>query len=367
MTSAFERPAPVVPPERDTDGDELRWIAGSVPTKLGASKLRPPTAPEPEPEPELRRWGGALLDEWLLLDGSESGAMPSGRSDGLLVPGGLGTLSPTRSVSPTLPARDFSPQHARAQPTRGTRSLDGLLLLGMTAAKGAAAEGGRRRGPASLGSGRMHRALQQAAALRAAQQDSGGSVVTTPTRGQGCNLATADEGQHKTGAARPTEAWGMLVPPVARPGAVEAARPRSIEPPMGEPPPKPGPLEPMTPSEPVPLPLLIHSSTSVAPTDGHGGEVGANGYTLLGLHLARRLFETFDLDGDAHLSVEELREFAWRTEGAAGPEAEEMVQNLLRSFRSSGRGLTFDGFLELYRETDMMDLSGDIGRFVATD
>ena len=45
----------------------------------------------------LRRRCGAPLDEWLLLDGSESGAMPSGRSDGLLVPGGLGTLSPTRN------------------------------------------------------------------------------------------------------------------------------------------------------------------------------------------------------------------------------------------------------------------------------
>jgi hypothetical protein len=41
-----------------------------------------------------------------------------------------------------------------------------------------------------------------------------------------------------------------------------------------------------------------------------------------------------------------------------------MIDGLLQSFRSSDSGLTFDGFLELYRETDMMDLSSDVEQFV---
>jgi hypothetical protein len=58
---------------------------------------------------------------------------------------------------------------------------------------------------------------------------------------------------------------------------------------------------------PIPLELLIHSSTQEVPTDCEGRALGAAGYTQLGLKLALRLFDQFDCDGDSHLSKVELR------------------------------------------------------------
>jgi len=82
-------------------------------------------------------------------------------------------------------------------------------------------------------------------------------------------------------------------------------------------------------------------------------------YTPLGLRLARQLFLVFDRDMDDRLSLDELKTLNEATmQSDDNPLPPEELQELLLLFDSDTAGLTFGGFLDLYRMEDM-DLAAD--------
>merc|ERR1712166_1615111 len=87
------------------------------------------------------------------------------------------------------------------------------------------------------------------------------------------------------------------------------------------------------------------------------GLVGQH-YTPLGLRLTRQLFLVFDQDGDDRLSAEELHMLNLATSEPGEELDDEMIQELLLLFDSDDAGMTFAGFLDLYRMPDM-DIAHD--------
>ena len=117
-------------------------------------------------------------------------------------------------------------------------------------------------------------------------------------------------------------------------------------------------MQPARRAEPWPLHVLIHTPASADNGPASADRPLSHGYTAAGLRLVRLVFERFDQDNDGHLSKPELRNFAMATEGEVYDD--ETLDDLLKSFRSGVAGMTLQGFVQLYRETELMDLARDV-------
>lgn len=347
---------------------ELSWIAGAVPSKLGARKHRPSSPPSPGCRPDPggeAHWTTAFgtATDWTVpggLDSPGKSGTPGSKApaageflDSLDID--LGCCRSALGLEPE-PEPGFEPEPGpnpkpeRRPNPKPERQLPHTKLARQTSTESRRKPStedrpARQRRPAALlpppSPSRAVELLVEEISAAHAPVLPAAFVPTTPDHRSNTSdsESTVCHSPNQTSPPEPVRnSWTELPSQQPEPYAIATAV--KMHPRM----------------EPWALRDLIHTAAS-AETPASTEKNMSYGYTAVGQRLVREIFLRFDVDRDGHLSKAELRHFAMATEGEVYDD--ETLDDLLRSFRSGPNGLTLGGFMTLYRETELMDLARD--------